>query len=100
MQSVQIVVRNKSGLHARPAALFVQTAARFASRVTLENLYRNGHPVDAKSILMVLTTGVAQGHRIRIAADGPDEEAAIVELESAVSSGLGEPVEETPSAAS
>ena len=93
MQTVEIVVRNASGLHARPATLFVQTAARFSSRVTLENLDRGGRAVDAKSLLLVLTAGVSSGHRIRIAADGPDEADAVTALQAAIASGLGEPVD-------
>jgi phosphotransferase system HPr (HPr) family protein len=94
MQMVELTLRNASGLHARPAALFVQAAAGFASRITIENLDRSTPPVDAKSILMVLTTGVARGQRVRLTADGPDEAGAIAALESAIRAGLGEPVGE------
>jgi phosphotransferase system HPr (HPr) family protein len=86
-------VRNASGLHARPATLFVQAAARYASRVTLENLDRGGRAVDAKSLLLVLTAGVSSGHHIRIAADGPDEADAVAGLQAAIESGLGEPID-------
>ena len=93
MQTVEIVVRNASGLHARPATIFVQAAARYASRVTLENLDRGGRAVDAKSLLLILTAGVSSGHRIRIAADGPDEADAMAGLEAAIAAGLGEPID-------
>lgn len=93
MQVTELAIRNASGLHARPAALFVQTAARFGARITLENLDRGSKPVDAKSILMVLTAGVQRGHRVRISADGSDEAEAIGTLEALVGGGLGEPVE-------
>ncbi len=63
MQTVELTLRNASGLHARPAAFFVQAAARFTSKITVENLDRATRPVDAKSILMVLTTGVGRGQR-------------------------------------
>jgi phosphocarrier protein HPr len=91
MRSVELVVRNASGLHARPATLFTEAAATFVSKVTVENLSRGKPPVDAKSTLMLLTAGVARDHRIRLAADGPDEEAAIERLVELVASGLGEP---------
>jgi phosphotransferase system HPr (HPr) family protein len=93
MRTVELVLLNTSGLHARPAALFVQAAGRHAARVTVENLDRGTQPVDAKSILMVLTAGVQRGHRIRVTADGPDEVTAIGAIAEAVRSGLGEPVE-------
>jgi phosphotransferase system HPr (HPr) family protein len=92
MQTVELTLRNASGLHARPAALFIQAAAKFASKITVENLDRATRPVDAKSILMVLTIGVGRGQRVRVTADGPDEAEAIAALESAIRAGLGEPV--------
>ena len=94
MQTVEITLRNASGLHARPAAVFVQAAARFTSKITVENLDRTTRPVDAKSILMVLTTGVGRGQRVLLTADGPDEAEAIAALEWAIRAGLGEPVAE------
>ena len=96
MRSIEIVVRNPSGLHARPATLFTQGAARFASRITVENLDRGKGPVDAKSILFLLTAGVSGGHRIRLSAEGEDEDAAIDALVALIESGLGEDVAEPP----
>jgi phosphocarrier protein len=91
MRSVEIVMRNPSGLHARPASVFTEAAARFAANVTIENLTRAIGPVDAKSMLLLLTAGVSKDHRIRLVADGPDEDAAIDSLVALVESGLGEP---------
>ena len=91
MRSVEIVMRNPSGLHARPATLFTEAAAGFAAKVTVENLTRGKGPVDAKSMLMLLTAGVSKDHRVRLVADGPDEDAAIDSLVGLVESGLGEP---------
>ena len=91
MRSVDLVMSNPSGLHARPATLFTEAAASFTSKVTVENLSRGKGPVDAKSTLMLLTAGVSRGHEIRLAADGPDEDEAIDALVALVDSGLGEP---------
>lgn len=91
MRSIEVVVGNPSGLHARPAALFTEKAAEFVARVTVENLDRGKGPVDAKSMLMLLTAGVSRDHRIRLTADGPDEDAAIAALVGLIESGLGEP---------
>lgn len=96
MRVIEIVVHNPSGLHARPATLFTQGAGRFASRITVENLDRGKGPVDAKSILLLLTAGVSGGHRIRLAADGPDEDAAIDTLVGMIEEGLGEPLGDVP----
>ena len=82
MREIELVVRNPSGLHARPATLFTGAAAGFTSRVLVANLDRGKGPVDAKSLLLLLTLGVSSGHRIRVSADGPDEDAALESLES------------------
>jgi phosphocarrier protein HPr len=74
----QLTITNKVGLHARPAALFVQTAARF--RDTRVEVLKDGLIRDAKSILSVLTLGVSQGTTITVRADGPQAEAALTAL--------------------
>jgi phosphotransferase system HPr (HPr) family protein len=94
MRTTELIVRNPSGLHARPAALFVRTAARFGSRITLENVDRGSAPADAKSIIAVMSSGVSRGQAIRITADGPDEDAAIAAIEAFVASGMGEAIPE------
>ena len=78
MVEARITIRHEVGLHARPAALFVKTAQRFASAVSVHNLTRaDGQAADAKSILGVLTLGALQGHEVQITADGPDEVEAL-----------------------
>ena len=91
MRDVELVLANPSGLHARPATLFTEAAARFGSKITVENLTRGKGPVDAKSVLMVLTAGVSSGHRIRLVAEGADEAEAIDALVELIDAGLGEP---------
>lgn len=93
MRSIDIEIRNPSGLHARPAAVFVKAAAGFKSTVTVENLDRGTAPVNAKSIISFLGGGIAKGHKVRIAAEGEDEEAAVDALRDLVASGLGEAIE-------
>jgi phosphotransferase system HPr (HPr) family protein len=93
MRAEEIEVRNPSGIHARPAALFVKAAARFASAVTVENVTRGTAPANAKSLITLLGAGVSRGHVVRISADGPDEDEAIAALREAVASGLGEALE-------
>jgi phosphocarrier protein HPr len=74
----RLTIMNKVGLHARPAALFVQTAARFKD--TRVEVVKNGSARDAKSILSVLTLGVGQGTEITVRAEGPQAEAAVAAL--------------------
>ena len=90
MTSIRLVIRNPSGLHARPAALFVRTAGQFGSKVTVANPAAGKGPVDAKSILSVLTLGVSSGTEIEVVAEGDDAEAAIAAIREAVENGLGE----------
>ncbi|WP_331274107.1 HPr family phosphocarrier protein [Capillibacterium thermochitinicola] len=73
-----VTIKNKSGLHARPAAIFMEKAQQFASQVYLA---RPGEePVNAKSIMGILTLGLEKGSTIEISAEGPDAEAAVAEL--------------------
>ena len=72
-----VTVIHRQGLHARPAALFVQLAKRFTSTVTV----RKGRKiVDGKSIMGLLTLAANQGARISITADGPDAADALEQL--------------------
>lgn len=94
-QEIRLVVRNRLGLHARPAAQFVSTASQFQASITVRNLTRGTGPVNAKSINQVATLGVRQGHEIAISASGRDAEEALVALRELVESGFGE-LEEVP----
>jgi phosphotransferase system HPr (HPr) family protein len=93
MQTVEITLRNPSGLHARPAANFVKAAKEFTSSIKVENVTRGSAPGNAKSMLNVLACGVAKGHVVRLTIDGADEEAAAKALSEAIASGLGEAVD-------
>jgi phosphotransferase system HPr (HPr) family protein len=76
-----VIVMNKQGLHARPAALFVQIANKFESRITI---IRDEERVNGKSIMGILMLGAEQGCQIILEADGKDAEQAIAELEKIV----------------
>ncbi len=85
MQEARLTITHPAGLHARPAALFVRTAAGFDAAVRVTNLTRNPErEADAKSILSLMTLGVEHGHTILVRANGPDEDAAIDALRSLV----------------
>jgi len=90
---LELDVRNPSGLHARPAAVFVKAAAGFASDVRVANLTTGSREVTAKSIIGVLGLGVQPGHRIRLRIDGADEGPAAEALRLLVESGLEEPLD-------
>ena len=90
MVEATIPVRHSVGLHARPASIFVQTAAKFSAKIKVRNLTANGNFVDAKSIIMVLTLGVMKDHEVVIQAEGLDEEAALVSLRALIEGNFGE----------
>jgi phosphotransferase system HPr (HPr) family protein len=90
MEFIRLTVNHPVGLHARPAARFVQTSASFKSKITISNVTKGSTPVDAKSILMVLTLGVHQGYEIEIEADGEDETQALEALKALVEDNFGE----------
>lgn len=90
MAEATIQVRHKVGLHARPAAMFVQTAAKFSSKIKVKNLTSKGNFVDAKSIIMVLTLGVMKDHEVVIQTDGADADAALEALKSLIEANFGE----------
>lgn len=90
MAEATIPVTHKVGLHARPASLFVQTAAKFSSKIQVKNLTTNGKFVDAKSIIMVLTLGVMKDHEVVIQAEGADADAALDALRTLIENNFGE----------
>ncbi|VEI77756.1 Pseudo-HPr [Mannheimia haemolytica] len=89
-------IRNDNGLHARPAAVLVQTVKPFSSKISVENLDRNTAPASAKSAMKVVALGASQGHRLRFVAEGEDAQQAIEALQQAIINGLGESVSFVP----
>lgn len=87
MPEIKVVVRNKVGLHARPAAMFVKTANQYKSNIQVVNGTKSA---NAKSILNVLTLGAGQNAEILIRADGEDSEAALQALHDLVEDNFGE----------
>jgi phosphocarrier protein FPr len=87
MKQIELVIHNPTGLHARPAAIFVKTAKQFQAKIQIQH---GPKKVNAKSVISVLTLGVERGGQITIVADGTDEETALAVLKEAVENGLGE----------
>ena len=79
----KMVVKNRQGLHARPAALFVQIANKFDARITVK---RENEEVNGKSIMGILMLGAEKGSSVIIEADGDDAEKAMEELEKVINS--------------
>ena len=89
MPELTLVVADPAGLHARPAARFVQAASRFESRIVIRH---GGQEADAKSLIALLGLAVRPSSEIVLAADGPDAEAAIVALATELAPYLGTPI--------
>jgi phosphocarrier protein len=73
----EVVLKNKYGLHVRPATLIAQTAKDFQSSVVL---LKEGQEVDARSIFSMLTLAAEKGSKITIRAEGADAESAVAKL--------------------
>ncbi len=83
----EVTINNNSGLHARPATFFIQKANTYRSGVWV---VKDDRKVSAKSLLGVLSIGIAKGMSITIVADGDDEEAAIKGLVELIESGFND----------
>ncbi len=92
MHSVTLMVVNPTGIHARPASDFVKKAKEFRSKIKVRNLNneQSPEPVNAKSIISVLSIEMCLGDSIEICAQGEDERRAAEELAELVRSGFGE----------
>jgi phosphocarrier protein FPr len=78
----RLSVHNALGLHARPAARFVQTASSYNAEVSVSNLTTGFGPASARSLNALATLGVRQGHEILVSASGPAAEDALAALEA------------------
>ena len=82
MSRKEIVVSNVSEEHSNPIAELVQVACRFDSDITLES---NNRRINAKSIMGMMSLGLAEGEKITIIANGPDEDAAVDAIDKYIS---------------
>jgi phosphocarrier protein HPr len=77
----ELTVVNKLGIHARPAAMFVKTANRFASEIFVE---KDGEKINGKSIMGLMMLALGPGSKLILHVRGADAQAAISELEALV----------------
>jgi phosphocarrier protein len=87
MKEVKLQIKNKLGIHARPAMLFAQTANQFECDVYVT---KDDFEVNGKSVLGLMMLVAPQGSEITIRCEGPDEEEAIKALSKIVEEGFGE----------
>jgi phosphocarrier protein FPr len=89
-RTVELVVGNEHGLHARPAARLVGLVNGFDAVVTLTDLDNGKGPVDAGSLSMVATLNAQQGHRLRVGASGPQAAEALAAVEELAKQNFGD----------
>lgn len=88
---IVLTITNDAGLHLRPAALFVRTAARFSSDIRIANLSRDpAKDVNAKSMMGLMQLGVGPGQQVRVRATGGDAADAVAALEHLVANNFAE----------
>jgi multiphosphoryl transfer protein len=89
-EQIQLTLQNQHGLHARPAARFVQLAASFEAKIQVRNESKGKGPVSAKSLNALATLGAVQGSEIIISATGSQAREALEALEELVKANFGE----------
>ncbi|MFZ3151573.1 MAG: HPr family phosphocarrier protein [Anaerolineaceae bacterium] len=87
MPSIDLEITNKVGLHARPAALFVQEANKYQSSILVK---KGEKEVSAKSILGILTLGINKGSHIHVSVEGPDADQALEAIKALHANNFGE----------
>ncbi|WP_265520692.1 HPr family phosphocarrier protein [Oerskovia flava] len=88
MPSRTVAVASRVGLHARPASIFTEAVAGAGIDVTIA--HGDGEPVDAGSILLVMSLGVPHGDEVTLAADGPEADRVLDELVTLLATDLDE----------
>ena len=83
----EVVILNRYGLHARPAALFVKTSNRFKAEVWVE---KDGEEVNGKSIMGLMMLAAGHGSKLKISASGSDAEKFLEEIEQLIAGRFNE----------
>jgi multiphosphoryl transfer protein len=89
-QLLVLTLHNLHGLHARPAAHFVQIASRFQADIRVKNLTNGKGPASARSLNAIAIIGAIENHQIQISATGPEAESALAALKKLVDDNFGE----------
>jgi len=87
MREAKAVIKNKLGIHARPAMLLAQTANQFESDITI---CKDNMEVNCKSVLGLMMLVAPQGTEVTVRCDGPDEEEALNAILKVIEEGFGE----------
>lgn len=83
----EIVIQNRNGLHARPAAMFVKISSRYRAEVWVE---KDGERVNGKSIMGLMMLAAGKGSKLQVIAEGADADKVVAELSNLVETRFGE----------
>jgi phosphocarrier protein HPr len=83
----ELVIQNRNGLHARPAAMFVKISSRHRAEVWVE---KDGERVNGKSIMGLMMLAAGKGSKLQVIAEGADADKVMAEIENLVESRFGE----------
>ncbi len=83
----EIVIQNRNGLHARPAAMFVKISSRYRAEVWIE---KDGERVNGKSIMGLMMLAAGKGSKLHVIAEGPDADRVVAEIENLIATRFGE----------
>lgn len=97
-ETITLTLTNLHGLHARPAAKFVQTVARFMANVTVSDLTNGKGPVSARSLNAIATLGAIENHQVRISASGEESRLVLAALKALIEDNFGESPAQAPTA--
>ena len=86
-----VTFRDRYGLHPRSAHRIQQALAGTAARVRLERIEIGGSPIDARSMLALISAGIQAGEQVRVTADGPDEAAVVDTIGALLEAGVCHP---------
>ena len=83
----EVVIENRNGLHARPAAMFVKISSRYRAEVWVE---KDGERVNGKSIMGLMMLAAGKGSRLQVITEGADADKALAEIKNLVETRFGE----------
>lgn len=87
MKKIEVILKNKSGLHARPASMFIKETSKYASDI---KVIKDGQEFNGKSIMGILSMGAGKDSKLTIIAEGSDENEAVIGLKKLIDSNFGE----------
>ncbi|MCG8485748.1 MAG: HPr family phosphocarrier protein [Clostridia bacterium] len=85
MYKKEVILKNESGLHARPASVFVKEVGKYKSDI---NIIKDDQSYNGKSIMSILSMGASKGTKLTIAAEGEDEKEAVLFIKNLIENGL------------